>query len=62
MKPEAFDGTARRKTLLLCASSLLQGLSQETIEFVLSHPSNAYDRCALAAGWLLAACVVACFD
>lgn len=28
---------------------LLQGLSQETIEFVLSHPSNAYDRCALPA-------------
>lgn len=28
---------------------LLQGLSQETIEFVLSHPSNAYDRCVLPA-------------
>lgn len=30
--------------------ALLQGLSAETVEYVLAHPSNAYDRWAAGAG------------
>ncbi|KAI7839560.1 hypothetical protein COHA_006687 [Chlorella ohadii] len=47
----------RAVELIADTGSHVQGLSQETIEFVLSHPSNAYDRIALqlfASGLFLA--------